>query len=257
MALSFVGWDCFFAYHFCQKLTFAIKKTKFSHFLLWCSLARYPGWHGSVKPNDWTFSCLFSCFTVWIDSKAFFTKLSAQQSSSLPFKSHINRTYIIFRASEAKDLAVDEPAPMPSVHDDRRSFGMCSINQFVFFTKNEWTSIPLHGILSAWISVRYFFPLFFITPSSLYLPPLFTVGLGTSWQSDIFIISRSFITAHPGINVQLQQSLVDICSYCPSPSSKTASSRPGTSLNVPPQSNHNAPILSIQLQHPWRRSNVL
>jgi hypothetical protein len=32
--------------------------------------------------------------------------------------------YIIFRASEVKDLAVDEPAPMRSVHDDPAVLGV-------------------------------------------------------------------------------------------------------------------------------------
>lgn len=31
--------------------------------------------------------------------------------------------YIIFRASEVKDLSVDEPAPMRSVHDDPAVLG--------------------------------------------------------------------------------------------------------------------------------------
>jgi protein LSM14 len=33
--------------------------------------------------------------------------------------------YIIFRASEVKDLAVDEPAPRRSVHDDPAVLGVC------------------------------------------------------------------------------------------------------------------------------------
>ena len=33
-------------------------------------------------------------------------------------------TYIIFRASEVKDLAVDEPVPVRSVHDDPAVLGV-------------------------------------------------------------------------------------------------------------------------------------
>ena len=33
-------------------------------------------------------------------------------------------SYIIFRASEVKDLAVDEPQPMRSVHDDPAVLGV-------------------------------------------------------------------------------------------------------------------------------------
>ena len=33
--------------------------------------------------------------------------------------------YIIFRASEVKDLSVDEPAPLRSVHDDPAVLGVC------------------------------------------------------------------------------------------------------------------------------------
>lgn len=36
--------------------------------------------------------------------------------------------YIIFRASEVKDLAVDEPAPRRSVHDDPAVLGVSPLN---------------------------------------------------------------------------------------------------------------------------------
>jgi len=39
--------------------------------------------------------------------------------------------YIIFRASEVKDLAVDEPVPQRSVHDDPAVLGVSSSSPFV------------------------------------------------------------------------------------------------------------------------------
>lgn len=40
--------------------------------------------------------------------------------------------YIIFRASEVKDLAVDEPTPRRSVHDDPAVLGVRVSSSFVF-----------------------------------------------------------------------------------------------------------------------------
>lgn len=46
--------------------------------------------------------------------------------------------YIIFRASEVKDLAVDEPQPMRSVHDDPAVLGVSGRSIYVLaFTLDE------------------------------------------------------------------------------------------------------------------------
>ena len=39
--------------------------------------------------------------------------------------------YIIFRASEVKDLAVDEPEPRRSVHDDPAVLGVSILSPFI------------------------------------------------------------------------------------------------------------------------------
>ena len=49
--------------------------------------------------------------------------------------------YIIFRASEVKDLSVDEPAPLRSVHDDPAVLGVCHSRCHVNF-HNLSSSIP-------------------------------------------------------------------------------------------------------------------
>lgn len=46
--------------------------------------------------------------------------------------------YIIFRASEVKDLAVDEPQPMRNVHDDPAVLGVSGRSIYVLgFTPDE------------------------------------------------------------------------------------------------------------------------
>src|SRR6266702_1583555 len=49
--------------------------------------------------------------------------------------------YIIFRASEVKDLSVDEPAPLRSVHDDPAVLGVCIPLHHILFPPTPFSSL--------------------------------------------------------------------------------------------------------------------